>query len=150
MKKDNAIKICSRGHSYTGPGPCPICWPGRIKNSASSKDVDRYISHAPKELQPKLSEMRKIIRQAAPRAEESFSYQMPYYKYHGRLAWFALAKHHIGLYLPPPVVAEHGKDLIGYTTTKSAVHFSLDKKLPVGLIKKLIKARMKKNEEKNS
>jgi len=21
-------KICSRGHEYTGSGPCPVCWPG--------------------------------------------------------------------------------------------------------------------------
>jgi uncharacterized protein YdhG (YjbR/CyaY superfamily) len=48
--------------------------------------------------------------------------------------------------LRPPVIAEHRKDLIGYETTKSAVHLPLDRKIPVLLIKKLVKARMKKNE----
>lgn len=25
------FKICSRGHTYKGSGPCPVCWPGRVK-----------------------------------------------------------------------------------------------------------------------
>jgi len=53
---------------------------------------------------------------------------------------------HIGIYLRPPVVAEHRRELAGFTTTKSAVHFPLDRKIPVPLIKKLVKARMRINE----
>jgi len=119
------------------------------KSVSLSKEVDLYIAQAPKELQPKLSEIRKIIKQIAPQAVESMSYRMPHYSYKGQLAWFALMKNHIGLYLPPPVVAEHDRDLIGYKTTKSSVHFPLDKKLPVNLIKKLVRARIKKNEANN-
>jgi uncharacterized protein YdhG (YjbR/CyaY superfamily) len=58
-------------------------------------------------------------------------------------------KSHIGLYLRPPIIQEHKKELAGYTTTKSAIHFPLAQKLPLPLIKKLIKARMKKNEVAN-
>jgi uncharacterized protein YdhG (YjbR/CyaY superfamily) len=111
------------------------------------KDVDEYIARAPKEVQDKLKEIRVTIREAAPTAVESISYGMPYYDYMGRLAWFGLAKAHIGLYLRPPVIEEHKKELANYKTTKSAVHLPLDKKIPVPLIKKLIKARMKKNED---
>jgi uncharacterized protein YdhG (YjbR/CyaY superfamily) len=111
------------------------------------KDVDEYIARAPKEAQDKLKEIRVTIREAAPTSVESISYGMPYYDYRGQLAWFGLAKAHIGLYLRPPVIEEHKKDLAIYKTTKSAVHLPLDKKIPVPLIKKLIKARMKKNEE---
>ncbi|MCL5316742.1 MAG: DUF1801 domain-containing protein [Thaumarchaeota archaeon] len=112
----------------------------------SQKSVDDYISEAPVEVQDKLKEVRAAIREVAPAAVESISYGMPHYNYKGRLAWFGLAKAHIGLYLPPPVVMEHENELSGYGTTKSAVHFPLDKKIPVPLIKKLVKARMKKNE----
>ncbi len=79
-------------------------------------------------------------------ARESISYKMPYYSYKGRLAWFGLQRAHIGLYLRPPVIEEHRKDLEGYVTTKSAVHLRLDRRIPVPLIKKLVKARMKINE----
>ena len=112
------------------------------------KDVDAYIDAAPKEAQATLREIRGIIRSAAPKAEEKISYGMPYYGYLGRLAYFAHAKKHIGLYIPPPVIAEHKKELKGYGTSVSAIRFPLDEKLPAALIKKLIKAKMKKNEEK--
>jgi uncharacterized protein YdhG (YjbR/CyaY superfamily) len=97
-------------------------------------------------VQGKLKEVRAAIREAAPTAVESISYKMAYYSYKGRLAWFGLHTAHIGLYLRPPVVEEHKKELAGYVTTKSAVHFPLDERIPVPLIKKLVKARMKKND----
>jgi uncharacterized protein YdhG (YjbR/CyaY superfamily) len=114
--------------------------------SKAAKDVDEYISTAPKEVQDKLREVRAAIREVAPTAKESISYKMPYYAYEGRLAWFGLQRAHIGLYLRPPIIEEHKKDLEGYETTKSAVHLRLDRKIPVPLIKKLVKARMKINE----
>jgi uncharacterized protein YdhG (YjbR/CyaY superfamily) len=56
------------------------------------KTVDAYIEAAPKEARTKLKEIRRIIRAAAPKAEEKISYWMPYYGYYGRLAYFRLAK----------------------------------------------------------
>jgi uncharacterized protein YdhG (YjbR/CyaY superfamily) len=98
------------------------------------------------EVRDKLEEVRAAIREVAPTAAESISYQMPYYDYKGRLAWFGLHTGHIGLYVRPPVIEEHKKDLAGYVTTKSAVHLPLDKKIPASLVKKLVKAGMKKND----
>jgi uncharacterized protein YdhG (YjbR/CyaY superfamily) len=118
---------------------------GKVLKKAP-KDVDEYIARAPKEAQDKLQEIRVAIREAAPTAVESISYGIPYYDYKGRLAWFGLAKAHIGLYVRPPVVEAHKNELADYETTKSTVRFPLDKKIPVPLIKKLVKARMKKNE----
>ena len=111
-----------------------------------SKAVDAYISAAPENVREKLRAVRGAIREAAPEANESISYRMPYYSYRGRLAWFGLHASHIGLYLRPPVIEEHKGELAGYTTTKSAVHLPLDRKVPVALVKKLVRARMKMNE----
>ena len=111
-----------------------------------AKDVDEYIESAPKEVQGKLREIRKVIREVAPTAKESISYEMPFYDYKGRLVWFANMKTYVGLYLRPPIIEEHKRELAVYKTTKSAIHFPLDKELPIPLIKELVKARMKMNE----
>lgn len=129
-------KICSRGHKYVGSGPCPACWP--------TGAVSAYIARAPKEARSKLNEMRRTIRAVAPKTKESISYGMPGYD-KGRIAWFASMRGYIGLYLRPPIIGEHKKELAAYKTTKSAIHFPLREKLPVALIKKLLRARMKKN-----
>ncbi len=110
------------------------------------KDVDTYIASAPKELQGKLKELRALIKSAAPLAVEKISYGMPYYSYKGRLAYFQLHKAHIGLYITPPVIEELAKELEKYVTAKATVQFPLDKKLPAVLIKKLIKARVQRND----
>lgn len=113
------------------------------------KTVDAYIAGAPRILQGKLRELRLAIRKTAPAAKESVSYGMPYYSYKGRLVYFALAKTHIGLYIPPPILQDYQKELKGYSTSNSAtLRFPLDGKLPVALVKKLVKARMKYNELK--
>jgi uncharacterized protein YdhG (YjbR/CyaY superfamily) len=119
-----------------------------MKKIQKPTSVDAYIAAAPKEVQSKLQELRAAIREAAPAAEERISYGMPYYSYKGRLAYFAAFKKHLGLYVPTPVIEEHRSELEGYETTSATVRFPLDKKLPISLIKKLVKARMEKNDMK--
>jgi uncharacterized protein YdhG (YjbR/CyaY superfamily) len=119
-----------------------------MKKMLKPKSVDAYIAAAPKEVQRKLKELRATIRKTAPDAEERISYGMPYYGYKGRLAYFAAFKKHIGLYVPPPVIEEHKSELKDYETARATVRFPLDKKLPIALIRKLVRARMKKNETK--
>lgn len=111
-----------------------------------SKDVGAYIKKVPKKVQQKLKRLRSAIKEIAPNSEESISYMMPSFD-KGRIAWFALMKNYIGLYIRPPIIKEHGKELRAYKTTKSAIHFPLDKELPIPLIKRLVKARIKKNKD---
>ena len=114
------------------------------------RTVDEYISAAPKEAQGKLREVRAAIRAAAPAAKESISYRIPYYSYRGRLAWFGLFKEHIGLFIRPPVLEEHRAELRGYAMTKSSLHLPLDRAVPTALVKRLVKAGMEKNLERDS
>jgi len=121
----------------------------KASKSKKPKNVEGYIAAAPKEVRGKLKELRGAIKETVPAALEKLSYGMPYYGYKGKLAYFAFAKKHIGLYLPTPVIEEHKNELKDYSTSKATVRFPLDKKLPISLIKKLIKARMRKNKEKS-
>ena len=113
-----------------------------------AQSVEEYIANAPKEVQGRLKELRKIILSIAPKETvERISYGMPFYDYKGRLVYFAIMNGYIGLYIPPPIIADHEKELKGYVTTKSAIHFPNTEKLPISLIKKLVKARMAWNEK---
>jgi uncharacterized protein YdhG (YjbR/CyaY superfamily) len=115
-----------------------------------AKTVEEYILAAPKEAQGRLREVRAAIKAVAPGAVESISYGLAFYSYKGRLAYFGLQKGYVGLYLRPPVIREHARELKRFTTTKSAVHLPLERKLPVALVKKLVRARMKMNDAEAS
>ena len=116
------------------------------------KSVDEYIAAAPKDVQPKLREIRAAIRGVAPDAGEGISYGMAFYNYKGesgfkgRFCYFGLQKAHIGLYIPPPVIEEHRDELAGYKTTKSSLHLPLERPIPVSLVKKLVRDRLKRHE----
>ena len=108
-------------------------------------EVDAYIVAAPIEARPKLRQLRKLIRSTVPEASEVISYKMPCYRYHGPLVWFAAFKNHVGIFIRPPIIQEHKRELKGYVTTKSAVHFPMNKPLPTALIRKLVKTRAGKD-----
>ncbi len=112
-----------------------------------AKTVDEYIKNAPEVLRGRLKDIREAIKSVAPKAEEKISYAMPYFGYKGRLAYFAYFKNHIGLYLTPPLTELYKDELKEYETHMATIRFPHDKKLPLALIKKLVKARVKMNEE---
>lgn len=112
------------------------------------KDVDEFIANAQKDLQPKLRELRATIKSAAPDAQEKISYGMPYYHYKGRLIYFNVWSDHIGIYgAIGPVIEQFKDELKGYKTSKGTVQFPLDQKLPLDLVKKIVEAQVKRNEE---
>ncbi len=73
---------------------------------------------------------------------------MPYYGYKGRLAYFVYAKHHIGLYAMPPIVKDYAKELKRYKTATATIRFPLNEKLPIALIKKLVRKGVRNNQAK--
>lgn len=112
------------------------------------QNVDAYILDFPKDIQEHLETIRTIIRKAAPKAEEGIAYQMPAYKMNGPLVYFGGAKNHIGFYPTPSAIVHFEKELKEYKTSKGAIQFPLDKKLPATLISKIVKFRLQENEEK--
>ena len=114
--------------------------------SAGSKDVAAYISAAPAKARPALRQLRKIIKDTAPKATETISYGMPYYSYRGRLIYFALARGWIGLYALGRAKARYAKELKPYVSGASTARFPIDRPLPAGLIRKIVKERIAENE----
>jgi len=108
-------------------------------------DVDGYISTFPEEKRALLQQLRTIVINAAPQAEEVISYGMPAYKLNGMLVWFAAHTNHIGFYPKSSGIHTFQKELSIYKTSKGAVQFPLDAPLPVALIKRIVKFRMKEN-----
>lgn len=117
----------------------------------AAKNVAAFIKASPEEPQPKLKQLRKIVKDVLPDAEETISYKMPLYKLHGKgVVAFAGFKSHIGFYpMSGSLLDSFKKELRNYKTSKGAVQFPLDKPLPVALIKRLIKARIKQGTKKN-
>ena len=116
---------------------------GKMKEAAS---VDEYIAVADPKTRKALRDIRKTIRSAAPKAEEVISYQIPGYKYHGMLVFFAAWKNHISLYPAPWGAESLKKEMSAYEGSKGTIKFPLDKPMPLTLIKKMVKYRMKENE----
>ncbi|OGY26113.1 MAG: hypothetical protein A2Z24_01805 [Candidatus Woykebacteria bacterium RBG_16_44_10] len=112
-------------------------------------DVDEYIKNAPKEAQEKLREIRELIKELAPEAEEKISYRMPSFKLNGKyLVYFAAFKNHIGFYPFPSGIEEFKKEILQYKSAKGSIQFPLDQPLPVSLIRKIVKFRIKENLER--
>jgi uncharacterized protein YdhG (YjbR/CyaY superfamily) len=113
------------------------------------KDVDEYLSGFPKEIQKKLEELRTAIRKAAPDAKEIISYQMPAYSLNGILVYFAAYKNHIGFYPTASGIKNFKKDFVKYESSKGAVRFAIDQPLPLKLISRMVRFRVKENLEKH-
>ena len=96
-------------------------------------------------MKTKLEEIRTIIRKAAPAASETISYSMPAFKINKVLVYFAGYNHHIGFYPTPSAIEKFAKELSGYTTSKGAVQFPIDKALPKQLIKDMVSFRIKED-----
>jgi uncharacterized protein YdhG (YjbR/CyaY superfamily) len=118
-------------------------------SKAKPKDVAEYINAAPKEAQKKLREIRACIRKAAPGADESLKWSMPAFSYKRILVTFAAHKRHIGFYPTPSAVKAFAKELKEYPTAAGSIQFSLEKPLPLKLIKSITEFRVQECLEKD-
>jgi len=119
-----------------------------MKSKNIPQNVDEYISNFSPGMQKKLRDLRELIKEVAPSAEEKISYQMPAFFQNGILVYFAGYKNHIGLYALPSGNTPFQKELSKYKTGKGSIRFPLDQPLPMKLISKIVKFRVKENNNK--
>ncbi|MBC7943202.1 DUF1801 domain-containing protein [Candidatus Saccharibacteria bacterium] len=114
----------------------------------SAKDVDSYIAGSEPEARLTMNELRKIIKSTIPKAEESISWGVPFYKYHGLLGGYAVFKNHVSFGLAFVLENKDREELAekGYTTGKKTVQIRFDQKVPTATIKQILKAKAKMNE----
>jgi uncharacterized protein YdhG (YjbR/CyaY superfamily) len=119
-----------------------------VEKKPGSTSIDDYIVSCPRDVQKKLTQLRRLITQVAPGAEEKISYQMPAFFLNGVLVWFAAHSKHIGFYPKASAIARFKRELSKYKSARGSVQFPLDEPLPVELIKRMVKFRVEENLKK--
>jgi uncharacterized protein YdhG (YjbR/CyaY superfamily) len=117
--------------------------------SKKFRTVDEYLASLEPETKRAVKELRKAIKGVVPKAEEVISYNIPALKQDGvGLIWYAGWKEHVSLYPGSSAMIAAIKGLAPYAGGKGTIKFPSDKPLPVGMIEKIVKFRVKENAEK--
>lgn len=111
------------------------------------KTVEDYELSLPADKRVIFISVRETLRKAAPKATEEVSYNMPCFKQNKGLLWYALYKDHVDMYPATAAMKASLRELSTYAFGKSTLRFPLDKPLPLGLIGKVMKFRVKEDSE---
>ncbi len=110
-------------------------------------EVEKYLKALPAEQREVLEKLRQTILSVAKGAEEKISYGMPTVYYKGNLVHYAAFTNHMSLFGASAFMTKELKDeLEGYKTSKGTIQFTVEKPLPVTLVKRIVKARMQEND----
>lgn len=116
-----------------------------IPQKLKPTSVEAYIAAAPAEVQERLQQLHACIIAAAPGAAEGLKWSMPAYFYKRILVTFAVFKHHVGFYPTPSAVKAFSAKLAKYKTAAGSLQFPLNQPLPLSLISKITKFRVKES-----
>ncbi|RYY57860.1 MAG: hypothetical protein EOO09_01125 [Chitinophagaceae bacterium] len=111
-------------------------------------DIDEYIDGFPDSTQKLLRQVREAVQKAAPAAVEAIKYGMPTFVLNGNLVHFAGYDHHIGFYPTPDGTDEFKKEISKYKTGKGSTQFPIDEPMPLTLISRMVRHRVKTNTAK--
>jgi uncharacterized protein YdhG (YjbR/CyaY superfamily) len=117
------------------------------KAGGTPKTIDEYLSSVPEPTRGTLEKVRAAIRSAVPpEATETISYRIPAFDHHGILVWFAAFSGHWSLFPTSSVFEEFKEELKGYSTSRGTIRFPLGKPPPIGLIRRIVRARVIQND----
>jgi uncharacterized protein YdhG (YjbR/CyaY superfamily) len=108
------------------------------------ESIEAYLGNLSPDRRATLEEIRAIVREVAPEAEEAFAYQMPGFRLDGRvLVSYAAFAHHNSLFPASGHVLETvGEPVRPYVAGKGTMRLPLDQPLPRELIAAVIRARV--------
>jgi len=113
------------------------------------ENFEEYVNGFSESVMNSLTELQKVIHTANPQAKLCISYGMPAFKYKGKpLVYFAAFKNHIGFYPTAAGIKAVESELTSYKHSKGAIQFPIDKKIPLALIKRIVKIRTSQIDEK--
>jgi len=112
--------------------------------------IDHYLAGVSPDQRAALEKLRKTIKAAAPKAEECISYQIPAFRFEGRmLVGFCAAKKHCSFFpMSSSIIAEYVNELKDYDTSKGTIRFQPERPLPAAFVRKIVKARIAENRKK--
>ena len=113
-------------------------------NPKTPKTFNEYLDQFSKEVRPLLKKMRLTVKKAAPQAKESISYRLPTFTTGRNRVYFGAFKSHIGFFPGAAPIKAFAKELSKYKWAKGSVQFPFDRPLPLGLVGRMVKFRMKK------
>lgn len=116
-----------------------------MKKRTTASSIDEYIASYPATVRTRLEKIRATIHRAAPQARERISYQIPTFALCGNLVHFAAYEHHIGFYPGASAIKHFKNELDSYSSAKGSVQLPLDRPVPLGLIAKIVRFRVKEN-----
>jgi len=115
------------------------------------EDVDEYIAKAAKEAQPLLHDLRELIKETLPKCEEKIWYNVPFYFMDSEVVGLAVLKKHVTVGIGPSVMTETEREKLetaGYHTGKGTFQIKFDQEIPAEHFKRLLKAKVKLNQQK--
>jgi uncharacterized protein YdhG (YjbR/CyaY superfamily) len=116
-----------------------------MEPSQKGKNIDDYIEDFPKGVQRVLKQLQSTIKKAAPQAKETISYGIPTFTLRGYLVHFAAFKDHVSLFPTSSPMKAFKKALSPYKVSRGTVQFPLDRPIPLSLVSRIVKFRVKEN-----
>ena len=105
--------------------------------------IDEYLRIFPPDVQNILEQIREIIHEIAPEAEETIKYAIPTFTLKGNLVHFGAYQSHIGFYPTPSAIEAFEKELSPYEHSKGTIRFPIDKPVPFDLVRRMVQFRVK-------
>ena len=123
----------------------------RSRRGATPATVEEYLASVPDDMRVALQRLRKIIKSAAPDAEEIISYRMPAFRQNGMLVYYAAFRNHCSLFVGGSIARKRfAAELKPYASGESTVHFTTERQLPADLVRRIVRARVAENRERVS